>query len=427
MTRDGKHRRRLLMLAYFFPPLGGTGVHRTIKYVKYLPDHGWDPIVVTTNSRAYSVFDDSLWGDVGAATPVLRARDPAALHHVRRLAQRLRLLHCTALLSWPDVYCGWLPDATRVGLAAVRRYRPDALYSTSAPYTAHLAALLIAAHTKLPWVADFRDEWASNPYVERSAGLANRAARRAEAEVARRASRIVVAGDYFSIAGKSPTGDRVTITNGVDPDDVPLAATGARGQRFTLAHVGTLYGPRDAGPVLSALETLASERAVDPELCEVRVVGNAWLDRGLRAGLCRIVHTGHVTHRRALVEMGAASALLLFEPPGSRAMTGKVFEYLASARPILCVAPRDSLASRLVSDLKGGICVEPEDADGIRKALLSLFSRWRDGTLGAQPETRARVLERYSRPRLAGQLAGVLDEVTQASQRPGRRRGGSDR
>jgi glycosyltransferase involved in cell wall biosynthesis len=416
MRLGAADRRRVLMLAYFFPPLGGTGAHRTVKYVKYLPDHGWDPIVVTTSSRAYSVFDDSLWGDVGEATPILRARDPAVLHTVRRLLRRLPIPHSSAVLSWPDVYCGWLPDATRVGLAAVRRYRPDVLYSTSAPYTAHLAGLLLSARTGLPWVADFRDEWTSNPYVGRRSDLGQRAARRAEAEVARRAARVVVAGDYFSIAGKRSDGNRVTITNGVDPDDVPLTTTVERGSRFTLAHVGTLYGPRDAGPVLRAVDRLAADGAIDPELFEVRVVGNAWVDARLDAGRCAIVHTGHVTHRRALVEMGAASVLLLFEPSGSQAMTGKVFEYLASARPILCVAPRESLASRLVSNLEGGICVEPDDANGIRQALLSLFIRWREGTLRAQPETRARVLERYSRAQLAGQLAGVLAEVREASQ-----------
>jgi glycosyltransferase involved in cell wall biosynthesis len=403
------------MLAYFFPPLGGTGVHRTVKYVKYLPTHGWDPIVVTTSSRAYGVFDESLWRDVGATTPILRARDPAFLHRMRRLLERLHVPHAPDLLAWPDTYGGWLLGSTRLGLMAVRRYRPDVLYTTSAPYTAHLAGMLIAARTRLPWVADFRDEWASNPYVGHQPTLVQRANARAEQEVARRATRVVVAGDYFCVAGERASPNRVTITNGVDADDIPVTQIDAHAGRFTLAYIGTLYGARDAGPVLRALQRLADQGNIDPDIFELRIVGNEWLESRPRAGRYAVVHTGYVEHSRAVEEMSAASALLLFEPPGSRAMTGKVFEYLASTRPILCVAPRDSLAFRLVSDLQGGMCVEPRDSDGIENAIRSLFIRWRQGSLCPQPEVRARVLERYSRARLARQLAVMLEEVVGGS------------
>ena len=403
------------MLAYFFPPLGGTGVHRTVKYVKYLPTHGWDPIVVTTSSRAYGVFDESLWRDVDATTPILRAADPASLHRARRFLKRLHVPHAPDLLAWPDTYIGWLPGATRLGLMAVRRYRPDVLYTTSAPYTAHLAGMLIAARTRLPWVADFRDEWASNPYADRQPTLIQRANTRAEREVVRRATRVVVAGDYFCVAGERASPNRVTITNGVDADDIPLPQIDAQAGPFTLAYIGTLYGSRDAGPVLRALERLADQGSIDPDVCELRIVGNEWLESRPRAGRYAVVHTGYVEHSRAVQEMGAASALLLFEPPGSRAMTGKVFEYLASTRPILCVAPRESLAFRLVSDLRGGMCVEPHDSDGIENAIRSLFKRWQRGSLRAQHEVRARVLERYSRARQARQLAVMLEEVVGGS------------
>jgi glycosyltransferase involved in cell wall biosynthesis len=417
VSRDRGHGRgrRVLMFAYFFPPLGGTGAHRTVKYVKYLPRFGWDPIVVTTSSRAYAVFDPSLWRDVGSDTPILRAWDPSALHTLRRLLIRLRVRYVPDVLGWPDAYNAWLLDATRVGLIAVRRYQPDVLYTTSAPYTAHLAGLMISGLTKLPWIADFRDEWASNPYAAGQPQLLQRITEWAEAEVGRRATRIVVAGDYFSIAGNASGAKRVTITNGVDPDDVPTRTTPVDGARFRLAYIGTLYGPRDAGPVARALEALAREGAIDARAYELRIVGNAWLQSRPTAGPCTVVHTGYVDHARAFEEMTAASALLLYEPPGSRAMTGKVFEYLASTRPVLCVAPRDSLAFRVVSELGGGICVEPHDANGIRDALLALFVRWQRGLLQAQHETRARVLERYSRSRLTGQLAETLDEVVATS------------
>ena len=148
------------MLAYLFPPFGGGGVQRTLKYVKYLPDEGFDPIVVTSSGREFPLRDATLPEDVPSNTVVLRAPSVPiqfARWKFEGVLRRLGLSTWPAsVVGWPDEMVGWLPGAVYQALRAVRLHRPNVLYTTSTPMTAHLAGLLVQRLTRLPWVADFR-------------------------------------------------------------------------------------------------------------------------------------------------------------------------------------------------------------------------------------------------------------------------------
>jgi len=399
--------RRALILAYFFPPLGGAGVQRTLKFVKYLPEHGWDPIVVTTDSRAYPAADESLARDLPAGVPVIRAHETGAFRGLAQAAAKVPVPHLAAPFSWPDETVGWLPGAVRAALAAVRRHSPSVLYTTSSPYTAHLAGLLVARLGRLPWVLDFRDEWSLNPYLSGVPSPIARANRLAERAVLKRAAMVVQAADYFQLADGR---EAVTLPNGVDEDDFDGEPPATVTERFRIAYVGTLYGKRDAVPVLAALARLVERGRIDPDRLELRAVGNLW-SRPSLPGSVPLTTTGYVPHDEAIREMRSASALLLYEPPGSLATTGKVFEYLASERPILCVAPPENRAARLIAELHAGVVANPDDGPSIDRAIEELYQRWLAGDLNGQTHVRAAVVARFSRRRLAGELAAVLDEA----------------
>src|SRR5947209_6870467 len=219
MERD---RRRVLVLAYFFPPLGGAGVQRTLKFVRYLDPLGWDATVVTTRSRDYPAHDQSLLQEVPASARVVRTAAVPLGRWLGILLHRLHLRRVRAWVTWPDGGLGWAPFALLASLRAVRRDRPDVLYSTSTPYAGHLVALLVARITGLPWVADFRDEWAANVHLADQPRALAALTVRAESAVTGRARRVVVAADYFRLAGL-PAGDprRTEIVNGVDEADLP--------------------------------------------------------------------------------------------------------------------------------------------------------------------------------------------------------------
>src|SRR5262245_34851594 len=399
-------RRRVLVLAYYFPPVGGAGVQRTLKFVKYLEPLGWDATVISTRSRAYGARDESLLAEVPSSTRVQRTAALPLARYLGFAMHRLGLRRLRTYVMWPDGGLGWAPFAFLAAMRGVRRDRPDVLLSSSAPCGSHLAALLGRRFTGVPWVADFRDEWTANPHLAgQPRGLA-RLSERAEKAITRSARAVVVAADYFRLRGLADNDPRrVEIVNGVDEDDFSAEPEASPPpDRFVLANVGTLYELQDPSIALRVLAALAASGAIDAERVEARLVGNVWIPDYAPPPGVRVERTGYVEHRCAVAEMCAATVLLLYVPATSLAPSGKLFEYLASARPVLCLAREDNLASRLVRDWGAGVTADPHDEQAIADALLALWRRWEDDGLPDQPEVRRRALERFSRRATAAQL-----------------------
>jgi glycosyltransferase involved in cell wall biosynthesis len=405
-------RRRVLVLAYYFPPVGGAGVQRSLKFVKYLASLGWDATVVSTRSRAYGTRDASLVAEIPPTTRVTRTPALPLARYLAIVLYRLRLMRLRTYVLWPDGGLGWMPFAFVAAMRAARRDRPDVLFSTSSPYGGHLVALAVARLTGLPWVADFRDEWAANPYLAGQPRALTRLSERAEGAITSRATRVVVAADYFKLAGLSP-GDprRIEIVNGVDETDVPEQTPAPPSGRFVLAHVGSIYQIRDPTPALRALASLISRGAVDGGRVEVRLVGNLWIPGFTPPPGIDVTTTGYVTHAHAIDAMATATALLLYVPSGDLAPSGKLFEYLASGRPLLCLASEENLASRLVTEWDAGVVADPDNEAAIEEAFLALWRRWLGDALPDQERVRALVLEHYSRRANAARLARVLENA----------------
>ena len=409
-----KPRRRVLMLAYFFPPLGGGGVQRTLKHVKYLPDAGFDAIVLTTRSGWSPERDPTLAEDVRPGTVVIRAPElPLRLVKwgLGGALRRARLpAHLTSYVGWPDEMVGWVPGATWHALRAVRRYRPEVLYSTHSPASAHLVALIVSRATGIPWVADFRDAWTRNPQGERVARPFAGLSARLERAVVKRASYLVVVDESVELLEVDFDHSRlVVIRNGVDPEDVPPMQARTRGARFRISYVGALYGERNAAPVFAALRALVDRNVIDESNLELRIVGSAALGDDVNIERLPVAWIGYVDHGAAISEMAAADVLLFYAPALNRAPSGKVYEYLVSGRPILCVAGSDNFAFQLVQELGAGYCAQPGDLTAIEDAIERMYVSWKDGKLEISPEVRAETLRRFSREALARELAAVLD------------------
>jgi glycosyltransferase involved in cell wall biosynthesis len=405
-------RRRVLVLAYFFPPLGGGGVQRTLKFVRYLAPLGWDATVISTRSRLYPARDPSLLQEIPTTTRVIRTGAFPVARYFGLVLHWLRLRRLRAWVLWPDGGIGWAPFALIAALRAVRRDRPDVLFSTSAPYGAHLVALLVARLTGIPWVADFRDDWASNALLAEQPRSIAALTTRAESAITARARRVIVAADYFRLAGLEVDDPRrVEIVNGVDVADLPNAAPKPQADQFVLSNVGTIYGSVDPSPALRALAALAARGAIDADRIEVRLVGSIWEPTFEPPVGIRVKSTGYVEHPQAIAEMCMATALLFYVPSSSLAPSGKLFEYLASGRPLLCLASADNLASRLVREWDAGLVADPHDEIAIQHALVTLWQRWQEGGLPDQEKVRRNVLERYSRSANAAKLSEVLAQA----------------
>jgi glycosyltransferase involved in cell wall biosynthesis len=414
--------RKVLVIAYFFPPLGGAGVQRVLKFVKYLPEHGYQPVVLTTRARNYPAKDPSLLAELPGGTTIIRARDPSPLRWARTGADYLGLTSLRSLAGWPDEAAAWVPAAAMSALRAVRRHRPAVIFSSAPPFSAHVVAWMTARVTGLPWVADFRDEFSANPHAEEPTDFVQRLSASVERRVVTDAARVVTVGEYFAVQS-APAGSerRVTIVNGVDPADVTdVEEAAGRSEKFRLSFVGTLYGDINLTPITSALDRLSSRGIIDPAKCEVRLVGSMWLRQKPNAGQVPVIMTGYVRHTEAVREMRHATVLLFYVPDSTPAPSGKIFEYLACERPILCIARRDNLAYRLVQHWGAGPSAEPRDSPAIETAIAELYSRWAAGGLQPPSGVRAKVLEGYSRRKLAGELSEVLDAACADALSPGR-------
>jgi glycosyltransferase involved in cell wall biosynthesis len=387
-------------------------VQRTLKFVRYLEPRGWDATVVTSRSRHYPARDPSLLEDVPAATRIIRTRAWPIASWVGALFYHLRLRWLHAWVTWPDGGKGWAPFAFLAALRAARHEKPDVIFSTSAPFGAHLVAMWVSRRTGIPWVADFRDEWASNPLLGEQPRSVARLTARSERAIASATRRVVVAADYFRLEGLARNDPRRSvILNGVDEADLPKTPLQPPTDHFVLANVGTVYGTIDPRPALRAVANLVERGTIERERVEVRFIGSIWIEDFQPPPAIRFERTGYAAHAHAVEEMCSATALLLYLPSSTLAPSGKLFEYLASGRPILCLTRPDNLAAQLVRDWQAGVVADPHDEASIETALLTLWRRWKDGGLPDQFEVRRRVLERYSRQAGAKQLAHVLEDA----------------
>lgn len=432
-------RRRVLIVAYFFPPLGGAGVQRSLKLAKYLPELGWEPTILTVGSRDYWMADETLADELGPRARILRTRSLTGLSLLRRLAPtqagaadrprqesgRLGLLRRAA--SWicvPDSYIGWVPFANYAGRRLLSRQPFDLIYTTSSPDSAHLIGRSLARRFGLPWVSDFRDPWTRRISYRPPTPLHHRWHRRLERRVLEEASLITVTAeatrrDYLQLYPELAPEKITVVTNGYDEADFarPRSA-GLPRDHLSILHAGQLNPQRPAKPLLEGLALFLQQRPEARGKVRVRFVGPSYQhdhDDAARLGLSEAVGFERARpHREVVAELCRSHLLLLMEedsPRGGLILPGKVFEYLRSGRPILGLLPRGA-AWDLVEQHRAGTCCRTEDRAAVAAALAGYFGAFERGGVPPTGLT-ADELAPYERRALAQQMAGHFDRLAE--------------
>jgi len=338
--------KRILMIAYHFPPLAGSsGIQRTLRFAQQLPDFGWEPIVLTVHPRAYERISNDLLREVPPNLVVHRA---FALDTARHLSIARRY---PSFLAQPDRWMSWRWGAIVAGLRLIRRYQPDVLWSTYPIATAHQIGAILHRYSGLPWIADFRDPMAQEGYPEDPRVW--RSFKAIEEQVLRQAVRCVFTSpsavrDYRERYLRTPPERFRLIENGYDEESFAGldASAAARGPlhpgKLTLLHSGIVYSSeRDPRAFFAALGGLLQSGQLDPARLVVRLRATAhdeWL-RGLAAeyGIAGIIDlVPPLPYREALEEMLRADGLLIFQAANCNAqIPAKLYEYLRAGRPIL--------------------------------------------------------------------------------------------
>jgi glycosyltransferase involved in cell wall biosynthesis len=409
------------MVAYHYPPEGGSsGVLRTLKYTMYLPEHGWSPHVLTLREKAYPVQDPTLLAQIPPAVTVHRT---AGFDVARRFS--FGGLH-PGFLTVPDRFASWVPFGVAEGLRVIKRHGVRALYSTSPPPTAHLIGAALKRLTGLPWIADFRDPWIEDGLYPRPGSTRFHVESRLERLVVSSADRItattpLLAREFLRRHPSLSPERVVSIYNGYDERDFdgwkPEAPDG-----FELLHTG-LISPdfRDPAPLLTALASLIDSGRLRSEETRLVFLGGgrylqsrAFGDLVERLRLRGVVDVApRVSYHESLARLGRASVLVLLQASDDTRtlIPAKGFEYLRAGRPILALTG-DGATAELVRSTRSGLVVEPNDVEGIARALLELRAAGPppEGREGGYPG-----IARYERRALAGELARILDDLTRTT------------
>ena len=410
---------KVLIVSLYFPPAGGGGVQRPLKFATHLPALGIETHVLAPHDPKWIHSDTELQPPTQAWIHRARyigpkGRKPAEELHGRqgldRYSRQARLAFRRILL--PDENVTWNLTAIPAAIKIVRSEGIDVVLTTSPPSSVHLVGAAAKRATGVRWVADLRDSLLAHPHRQ-SERLAVRTKERGEHAVARGVARyadaIVAASEAIAeeARGLEPRSPVHTITNGCDFDD--FAGIDYRpADRFRITHTGSFFGKRTPRPFLEALASTKLD-VVARFVGDFRTADREWAEElGLGD---RLELYPYVPRRRSLELQRDSEALLLLIPEaagrGRGVLSGKVFEYLAAERPILAVVPPDGAAAKLIRETGAGVVAPPEDVDAIREALSELVRRFEAGRLNGTPLAPAD-RERLSRVRRSEELADLI-------------------
>jgi hypothetical protein len=430
MTGPPSHVCRVVVLAYYFPPLAGIASERAAALSRHLVALGWDPVVITTRDGLYHRADSPADTNVPVVrTPSFELSRLLRAIYVRgnreankegtvlpvetgRLGEQARRF-VRDFVYVPDAQVGWIPFAASAAAKALRQgHSPAVIYSTSVPYSAHLAAMLAARRRNCPWVAELRDPWSTSTSPYRSE---RRSRQRIDKALERR---VVLGADHVVLTSESTRAElldahgelraeRVSVvTNGFEP--LPERAVPPRDAPMTIVYAGTVAAGEDLAPVLAALDRVD---AGHKGAFRVRVLGppepwgspsdRPWLDL-----------EGVVSPQLAREAVAEASALLFVQrhPAYSGVLPGKLFEYIGARRPIVAVCPPHSEMEALLKTHADARLVNPDQVENVASVVERLLQEHEVGSLQG-PRVPFSVTAALQRSEQAARLASIFEQV----------------
>lgn len=419
--------KKILMIAFHYPPYsGGSGIHRTVAFSRYLPDHGWQPIVLTASPRAYPRTSDDGLLEIGTDVPVKQAFALDAGRHLSIGGLHFRWM------SLPDRWVSWCLGAVPTGLRLVREHGPNVIWSTYPIATAHLIGLTLHRLTGIPWIADFRDpmadtdpltgvEYPLDPAIRRVNRLIERSAvRRVTHAVFTTPSTLQIYAERYP---EIPSSRWALIENGYDEEDfqaperAPVTLS-SNGNPVVLLHSGALLPPaRDPDAFFAALAELRHAGKISSFNLKI-ILRASGRDEFYRCSLHErriediVIIEKPIPHRDALVEMMHAHGLLIFQASNcNMQIPAKLYEYLRAKRPIFAMTdPRGETAKALK---RAGIdtTVPLDSKELIMKGLVRFLDQIHEGRASIARDDQ---IECHSRKSRTVQLAKLLDSVVHA-------------
>jgi glycosyltransferase involved in cell wall biosynthesis len=430
--------KKVLIITYYWPPSGGGGVHRWLKFTKYLRSFGWEPIILTASENEIPVKDNSLLQEIPENIKTHRVPiwEPYSLYKAlvgknkkskiysgfieenksRAWSQKLAI-YIRSNFFIPDARMFWIRPVVKYLVNYLKNNHVDVIVSTGPPHTTHLIGQKIHRKTKIPWVADFRDPWTDIDYYEQLnlSKWADRKHKRLEKEVLLSASRIVAISNSMreDFITSSERKDVLLINNGYDPSDFKEPAE-KMDSRFSIIHLGSMNKDRNPEILWKALSELSKNNPEFNDHLQIKLIGNvdySILESLENYNLSKFLKKEeYLPHNVAIEEMRSSQILLLpiNNTKNSKGiLPGKFYEYMAAKRPILAIGPLDSDCAELLKETGSGEIFDYNDFNGLKNQVMSWFLQYQKNQLSIKPKG----VDEYSRKNLVGKYAKVFNEL----------------
>lgn len=413
--------RNVLVIAYYFPPMGLSGVQRTVKFAKYLPEFGWNPVILTCTPHKYYAYDYAMLDEIEAAgmeiyrTPHKKVTDIRALKTKKfpsYLTQKVGRLVSQSLRQ-PDSKAAWKKEALRLGEEIIKERKIEVIFATAPPFTDFLVAKELSEKFNIPFVSDYRDSWVDNPYnfyltpFHKSLGInmeGDVLLKSAKTVVISRYAKELILKRYKFIRHE----DIEIIPHGYDKEDFERAPVPVKErEKFVICHSGLFQDNRTPRYFLAAMGRLFKENPEIKSSVKLVLVG---LMRRSHMKLIKkyrlennVEVTGNVEHSVAVGHLKSADLLWLMLDDGIRT-PGKLYEYFGSGKPMLVTAP-ESGVTQLAAESKAAIITESRSVEKIKIAIFTYFQMWKKGIMPVQEKE---FTDKFDRKNLTERLARVL-------------------
>lgn len=429
---------KVLIITYYWPPSGGAGVQRWLKFVKYLPDFGWEPVIYTPLNPEFPVIDNSLAKDIPYGIEVIRTPiwEPYGFYNNitgKKSAAKINsgflnnekspgLVEKLAIwirgnLFIPDARKFWIKPSVRFLVKYLKVNNVDAIVSTGPPHSMHLIASAIKERLNIPWLADFRDPWTDIDYYKemKISIFADKKHKNLELKTIIGCDAMVVVTNDMKVKYESMGANNVhLITNGFDPDDMDIVEK-VYESKFSISHLGTLPPSLNLKGLWRVLSELSETLPGFRNDLDIKLVGE--VDKSVTNDLSglnlkdRLTLIGYVSHDKVASLMKQSAILLLAinknSPNAKGIVTGKFFEYLASGRPILAIGPIDGDLARILEESEAGFISEYDDLERLKQIVLLLYEKY----LANDLNNNLKEIKKYTRKNLTAKLAVVLNQL----------------
>jgi glycosyltransferase involved in cell wall biosynthesis len=432
--------KRILIVTYYWPPSGGAGVQRWVKLSKYFVRRGIIPYIVTVDpaKASYALRDETLQHDVDPQVKVSHTStlEPYGIYKTLtrkkeipfggfsndekqelKFSQKFtRFIRGNLFL--PDARVGWNRYAYKRCCELIENEKIDAVITTSPPHSTQLVGLKLKKKYNLPWLADLRDPWTGIYYYDKLylSGFSKRRDARMEREVLEHADAVVVVSNdirknLLAKSDKLNSENFHVIPNGFDREDFEKVKAEEKEKEFVISYTGTLTNDYRLEGFLDAVKKLLQQNV----FLKLHITGS--MPSGIKEKIestapGKVRFKSHVNHEAAISQMKAADILLLVIPdaPGNKGiLTGKLFEYLAAERPILCIGPVDGDAAEIIQACEAGKTFGYEDGNNMFDFLLHHIESWKVSgkTIGGNPG----IIKKFSREDQANEVLHVLENI----------------